>query len=969
MRLAVGDMRVSEMVQTLDWTQTPLGPAASWPQSLRTTTDLCLASRFPIVIYWGPELVTIYNDAYAPILGSKHPWALGRPCREVWGEIWDVIQPMLADVMETGAATWSDDLLLVLERRGYPEECYFSFSFTPVREETGRVAGVFTAVIETTERVVGARRLLTLRELGQHVTEAGGVEQACRRAADTLAANTSDLPFAWIYLLNSQRRQLTLTTASGLVPPASSALEVVELDRPLGSLGLALARAAAGERRAERVDLGDTFADLRVNESQSPPESAMVLPITRAGEVIPYGVLVAGISPQRRLDEPYRGFYDLLADGLTTVVANVRAHEEERARAQALAELDRAKTTFFSNVSHEFRTPLTLMLGPLEDLLLSSLPADARAELDVIHRNGLRLLKLVNALLDFSRIETGRLEAMYEPTDLAALTADLAAVFRSAIEHAGLRLHVDCPPLPEPVHVDREMWEKVVLNLLSNAFKFTLRGEISLRLRVEGDSVELSVRDTGVGIPASDLPHVFKRFHRVRGSLARTQEGTGIGLALVQELVTLHSGVIRVDSVEGRGTTLTVSIPRGRAHLPAAHIRAPRTLASTSTTARAYADEALRWLPDEAVVEPDATSAIVTDQSEDTAGEARPYILCADDNADMRAYLSRLLGSRYDVESVPDGESALKAAQRRVPDIVVSDVMMPGLDGLGLLQALRQDPKTSLVPVVLLSARAGEESRIDGLRSGADDYLVKPFSSRELLARLDAGLEIARVRKGMLRKEQAGIAAIDASEAQRRRLSRELHDELGQELTALVLGLKTVKDAVGPDSPVRDQVEHLQALATQVSHDMHHIALELRPGAIDEHGLQTALSNYIDEWSRRNDIGADFQLVALGTDRFPPYVETTIYRIIQEALTNVTKHARAASVNVIVQRDGGDVVAIVEDDGCGFDVASRSGSARLEGRLGLLGMKERAALVGGTCEIESRTGSTTVIARIPLALG
>jgi hypothetical protein len=207
MALTSDDTALGALADSVDWARTPLGPADGWPQSLRTVTDLCLASRFPIVIYWGPELVTIYNDAYAPILGAKHPWALGRPCREVWGEIWDVIRPMLLGVVETGTATWSDDMLLLLERRGYPEECYFSFSFTPVRTEEGHVGGVFTAVIETTERVVGARRMLTLRELGQQVTEAATAEHACRLAAQTLAGNPADLPFALIYLLDTRRRR------------------------------------------------------------------------------------------------------------------------------------------------------------------------------------------------------------------------------------------------------------------------------------------------------------------------------------------------------------------------------------------------------------------------------------------------------------------------------------------------------------------------------------------------------------------------------------------------------------------------------------------------------------------------------------------------------------------------------------------------------------------------------------------
>src|SRR5262245_7747909 len=221
------------------------------------------------------------------------------------------------------------------------------------------------------------------------------------------------------------------------------------------------------------------------------------------------------------------------------------------------------------------------MLGPLEDALAEDgLSPEAHERLKVAHRNSLRLLKLVNMLLDFSRIEAGRIQAVYEPVDLAALTADLASVFRSAIERAGMRLIVDCPPLDQPVYVDREMWERITLNLISNAFKFTFEGQIEVSLKTAGGSVELTVRDTGAGIPAEELPHIFDRFHRVKGVRGRSYEGSGIGLALVQELVKLHGGTARVESEVGRGSAFTVSIPFGKAHLPAEHIGAARTLAS-----------------------------------------------------------------------------------------------------------------------------------------------------------------------------------------------------------------------------------------------------------------------------------------------------------------------------------------------------------------------------------------------------
>ena len=430
-------------------------------------------------------------------------------------------------------------------------------------------------------------------------------------------------------------------------------------------------------------------------------------------------------------------------------ITEKKANEREIARQrEELAELDKLKTQFFANISHEFRTPLTLMIGPLEDVLAESekLSDPNRERLELTHRNSLRLLKLVNTLLDFSRIEAGRIQASYEPTDLAALTADLASGFRSAAERAGLRLLVDCPPLPEPVYVDREMWEKIVLNLLSNAFKFTFEGEIAVSLRLAASGVRLTVRDTGTGIPPDEVPRLFERFHRVKGARGRSYEGSGIGLALVQELARLHGGTVSVESEEGRGSTFTITIPPGKAHLPADRIEAERTLSSTGVRAAAFIQEALRWLPDESPGERIPELPVESLGVWRSGDRTRGRILLADDNADMREYVRRLLGS-YEVEAVPDGHAALRAARERTPDLVLTDVMMPGLDGFGLLRELRADPHFRDVPVILLSARAGEEARIEGIGAGADDYLTKPFSGRELLARVQAHLRLAQSRR------------------------------------------------------------------------------------------------------------------------------------------------------------------------------------------------------------------------------
>ena len=777
--ILAGGGEMGALMRSIDWGATELGPVERWPQSLRTAVSICLSSRFPILIWWGPELIKLYNDAYRPMLGAKHPRSMGQKGRECWAEIWDIIGPMLESVMVHGQATWSDDQMLPLHRHGYTEECYFTFTYSPIRDELGGVGGVFCAVIETTKRVIGERRLATLRELAARAASVQASEAACHAAVETLGANAADVPFALVYLLDDQGRRLTLVGHTGIAADTMASPAAVDLaGDAMASAGWPFA-ATAREGRVQVVDdVKARFGSLPGGPWPEPPGSAVILPIVRAAQERPYGVFVAGVSPRRVLDDDYRGFLELVAAHIATAIANGRAYEEEKRRVQALAELDRAKTEFFSNVSHEFRTPLTLMLGPTEEALGddATLPAN-RERLEIIHRSALRLLKLVNTLLDFSRIEAGRIDASYEPTDLATFTAELASTFRAAVEKAGIRLMVDCPPLPEPAYVDRDMWEKVVLNLLSNAFKHTFEGEIAVRVRAVDGGAQLQVSDTGVGIAPDQLPRIFERFHRVPNAHSRSFEGTGIGLALVQELVKLHGGEIGVSSREGEGTTFTVRLPFGAAHLPKERIGAARQRPSLAHRATAYVEEALRWLPDAAAA--DATAEPLGSQA---AGEALPpahaartagaRVLVADDNADMRDYLERLLrGQGWRVTCVADGRAAIDSALAERPDLVVSDIMMPGVDGFALLKALRADDRTHDTPVILVSARAGEEATIEGLGAGADDYLVKPFSARELIARVDAHLQLTRERR-------AAAAALERAKAEAEAANRAKSDFL-----------------------------------------------------------------------------------------------------------------------------------------------------------------------------------------------
>ncbi|MBX3622753.1 MAG: response regulator [Rhizobacter sp.] len=707
-----GGGEMAGLMRTLDWTTTRLGPPEQWPQSLKTVASVCLHSRFPMLIWWGRELVMLYNDAYRPILGrQKHPRALGLEGERCWPEIWPIIGPMLQAVLDTGTATWAADQLLLLERNGFAEECYFTFSYSPIHDETGGIGGVFTAVTETTERVLHERRMDTLRRLSDAVAQARESDEIYQRATAELATDSRDLSFVACCSFDGDAAALR-----SLAGDEERFNQLVALGSVEGEAAVAAAMKTVMTRGEPQV----------LNTAGLSPQGSrdlvLVQPVLTTFQARPFGCLVAGLNPQRTDDEGFRSLVALAAKYVGTAFDQAHAKDVERRRAQALAELDRAKTAFFSNVSHELRTPLTLSLGPVEDFVHRHGDDPEAEPMRMAHRNLLRLRKLVNTVLDFSRIEAGRMQTHLEATDLAAATADIASLFRSTIEAAGLAFSVDCPPLSRPVMVDRDMWEKVVANFLSNAYKYTRKGQIALDLREDGDRVLLAVTDTGVGIRPEDQRRLFERFFRADAGEGRTDDGTGIGLALVKELVQLHGGEVGVESLPGVGSRFTVSLPAKTLFAPGdAAVRPWKASVAGGLDELDHAAGGERM-------------AVTTTAAADNT---RERILVVDDNADMRDYLGRLLAMRWQVEFAVDGRAALDAIEARPPDLVLCDVMMPGLTGLELVQRLRADPRTQRLPIVILSARAGEEARVDGLGVGADDYLVKPFTARELVARVD----------------------------------------------------------------------------------------------------------------------------------------------------------------------------------------------------------------------------------------
>jgi signal transduction histidine kinase len=707
--LFAGGGEMGALMREHDWSQTPLGAIKTWSQSLRTVVGICLSSPVPHCVIWGRELILLYNDGYRSLIGDSHPQAFGRPIQENTA-FWHNFRPLLEGILQNGQpAYFANDLQRIEQNCPLKEAQYF---FSPIFDETGQAAGIFHGAIPA------------MPNSEPTTVQASGTEQ--------LEEST------FKQLQESEAKYRTLFDS---IDEGYLLCDVIfdKNEEPIDILYLEANPAAV--RLA-----GRDFSGRRMREIDPNYEDYWYELIGR--------VALTGESVRaEHYAELHGRWFDFYASKVggpeSRRVASVFQDTTDRKRAEV------AQQAFFSNISHEFRTPLTLLMGGIQAVLDDSThppTSAARSHIELAQRNSLRLLKLVNTLLDFSRIAANRLEATYELTDLATFTAELASMFRSLVERASLRFVVDCPPLLEPVYVDRQMWEKIVFNLISNAFKFTFTGEITVRLHHIGDQVELVVQDSGIGIPSAEIPRLFERFHQVKGTQGRTFEGSGIGLSLVQELVKLHRGTVEVSSVEGEGSCFRVFIPTGCAHLPAERIGASRKLVSAATGASPYVEEALRWLTEEnestqVLTSPERTEITFAPTYAHVPSSASSRILLVDDNADMRDYLKRLLSERWQIETAANGAIALEVIQQQLPDLVLADVMMPLLDGFQLLKTLRADPITQSIPIILLSARAGEEAMVEGLQAGADDYLIKPFSARELIARVETQLQMSRLRQ------------------------------------------------------------------------------------------------------------------------------------------------------------------------------------------------------------------------------
>lgn len=757
-----GGGNMGEMMRRFDWEHTILGSPLSWELPLKTCVRIMLTSPQPMFIWWDKEaLINLYNDAYAVFLNSKHPEALGRSGKIVWSEVWEELQPKV-DKVFANEGTYDDGAMFIMHRKGYAEETYIKFSYSPIAGEDGVIKGLFCVCEDESDKVISTRQLATLKEMGAVHYESRMTDTLYQEIINSIGTNNKDFPFAGIYEIRQSDTSVRLKAAVGI----NAGAQVLPPDFNIAGSDIVWPHmlTAIRENRIVVSPLMPDLPDLPTGFWKIPPRQLAFIPIGIGGNDYPYAIIVAALNPYRLYDDVYNQFCVSIAERLSLELNKMHILDQETKRAEALEEIDRAKTVFFSNISHEFRTPLTLMLGSLEALLEkgNTLTIQQQGNIDASHRNALRMLKLVNTLLDFSRIESGKMQANFTKVDIGILTQKLASNFTTLMETAGLQYHIHINNIGQAVSVDISMWEKILFNLLSNAFKYTWKGGVTVVLSVQGTNLVLEVADTGVGIPAADLPRIFDRFHRVQGSTGRSYEGSGIGLSLTRELVLFHKGEITVESKEGIGSVFRVTIPVDKEHLSQSQVNT--VLAFPDTITDMYVEEATDML----------RSMLLTDRVLPSAGRpdtTRDTILIVDDNADMRQYLKVLLESDYNVISAANGLEALIKIRRKQPALVLTDVMMPIMDGAQLLNEIRSSPATASLPVIILSARAGEECRMEGYDMGADDYLIKPFSAKELRSRVAGQIKTHKIRAAaqsqlhnIFKVAPAAIAVIEGPE-------------------------------------------------------------------------------------------------------------------------------------------------------------------------------------------------------------
>jgi len=641
--LGVAQSEMAQRVRDFDWSATPLGPIGSWPLSLLIAVGICLNSRFPMFVWWGPKLINIYNDGYIPMLGARHPRALGRPARESWDDIWADVGPQADLVMHKGQATWNERVHLRMERHGFSEDTWFTWSYSPIHDEGGGVGGLFCAVTEDTPRVLAERQRDKLD---------GRLRALVTASSDVVYCMSPD----WTVMHHLRGQDFIVDTSTESGTWMDQYIPAEERGRVTAAVERAIRDKSAFEleHRVRRVDgsIGWTF-------------SRAVPILNEAGEITEW--------------------FGAASD----VTARKEAEETLRQNAAELKEADRRKDEFLAMLAHELRNPLAPISYALQALRLkSTADASQKAAQDIIDRQVQQLVRLVDDLLDVSRITRGKVELKLGMVELAAVIDQALETVKPFIEQRGHAVGVDVPHDVWLV-ADATRLAQVFANILHNAAKYTQPpGVIQVSARRDGDGVRVTVTDNGIGIPADQLRAIFEMFAQVDGSLDRAHGGLGIGLTIAKNLVEMHDGQIRAASEgPGKGTTFEVLLPaqerKGR------HTGKPQQAGPKS-------GKPLR-------------------------------VLVVDDNRDVAQSMGRMLEMLgHSVRVEYGGASAIRASDEFSPDVVLLDIGMPGLNGYDVCQTIKRKPSLKNTVVVAQTGWAEGQRGARAQEAGFDHHLVKP---------------------------------------------------------------------------------------------------------------------------------------------------------------------------------------------------------------------------------------------------
>jgi signal transduction histidine kinase/ActR/RegA family two-component response regulator len=701
------------LMRAFDWAQTPLGPVETWPASLRTSVSTLLTTRHPMFLWWGPELIQFYNDGYRLSLGpDRHPSALGQRGRECWAEIWSVIGPEVDSIMAGGEATWHEDFLIPITRGDRVEDVYWSYSYSPVQDDSGGVGGVLVTVQETTQRVIAERRRQTLRELGDLQVASASIQEVGASAAAALEANPSDVAFALVYL-RDQTGVFRLAGSAGVEAGTDKSPHEIPIE---GGGPWPVAQVLVQRAPIIVPDLPGTVGSIHRYLWPVPVREAVALPLIAEGSSWVEGVLIAGANPRIRLDQSYEAFFTDVARVIALGMNKVHNRDQERRTEQQLRDVERLQSVgaLAGGVAHEVNNQMTVVLGFGEFVLKALGPNHPQAaDMRLVLLAGNRAARVSQQLLTFTRQQLTRPRVL----ELHGVTTGLEPVLRQLLGSDKTLVIVPSVGV-SPISADPTQIEQVLINLVANARDATpTGGRVTISIEdvelteagtahygvavVPGPYVLLTVADTGHGMDDATAARIFEPFFTTKA----VGQGTGLGLSMVYGIVKRHEGYIWAESVPGHGTTM-------RLYWPAA----PGAVVEVSGE---------HGIPDG--LEPD---------------ELLRTVWVVEDEMAVRELVARTLvmeGLR--VVSAADGAEALKLLEQEhvPPTLVITDLVMPHVNGRQVSNAVAA--RHPDVPVLFMSGYASDDVVRRGLMPENAAFLQKPFTPAELVQRLEAMLQ------------------------------------------------------------------------------------------------------------------------------------------------------------------------------------------------------------------------------------